>query len=300
MFVLACALAAALLPAAFAQDQYTLKYAPKTGTTISYEGSVQGELVVPMVGGPVPFTGDMAYDVAPESIDDKGTVTEKITYTAAAAQAMGMPLTSQYIGKAVSVKREPDGAWSLGGESLPPPDLMSADFFVMFAQLPRFARFSPNAVKVGDQWTIEKQPLPPLFSQPKPEGEQPAEGEKTSKTFVEQRCTLTAVKDYEGRKAAIIMCELKVTMEQEEIIPGMPVDAELAAQMELAVYTDTGELIVSDVKLDKSWLRVEMNGAPIEITLQNIKGRFKVKGAGEAGEQPQQLPGGNGNKRPGT
>jgi len=305
MFMLACVLAAALLPAALAQDQYTLKYAPKVGATMSYEASISGEAAVSLMGGvPIPITANLGFDVTPSSTDDKGVVTETLAYTSADAEAMDMPFSSQYVGTKIEVKREPDGAWAPGGQVLPPPDMNPADILIMFGQLPRLVRFPKDPVKVGDEWTIERQPLPPFFGSPKPEGQDGTEAEALSKTFIEQRCKLTAVKDFEGRKAAVIMCEMKITMEGEEIFPGQPVDAQLAGTIELAVYSDTGELIVSDIKCDDSWLKTQFQGADVEIKITNMKGRFKIKGAdvGDKPEQPAQPQGGDatGNKRPGT
>ncbi|MBP7559960.1 MAG: hypothetical protein KBA64_05715 [Armatimonadetes bacterium] len=324
-------LAAVLVVGAAAQERpmVQLRYTPPAEGVRSYAASIEGSAEVAMLNiGAVPVYADLNFDIAYGPLSD-GVIEEKLTYTRVQAMVMGQTVSSGYVNRPVTMRRGVGGQWLPESEAYPPPELLSADLFTLFGQVPRMLRLPDHPVGVGDEWGVERETLPRLFqvgdlpdmsgAQPAPqspleaeeegldpevgaeeaveaaegaEDAPPAEGDEAdaeavppaeaegvvedaegaendaaaepqqqeqpdaaddplppSSTFLSQRNRLDNLQDHNGRMAAIIRSEMAVDMVRETFFTGVVVDGRIIANMEQAIYVDTGEMIVANVEL---------------------------------------------------
>ncbi|MBD3174551.1 MAG: hypothetical protein GF320_05200 [Armatimonadia bacterium] len=142
-----------------------------------------------------------------------------------------------------------------------------------------------------------------------PDGEAPAEGAEaeaaeeadaepgeTSNTYLSQRSRLQGIQEYQGRPAAIIVSEMLVEFDQEIIFAGLPVDGRLMANMEQAIYVDTGEMIQANVELAAEFsIPDPRSGEAVTMTLNRVLARYGPEGQVQPAippEQGRQPPGG--------
>lgn len=384
-YPMAIALTSLWVAAALAQERPTieLRYAPPAAGQRSYAAAIEGSAEVPILNlGAFPVYFDLSYDVTYGDQRD-GVIEETVSYTRVAAMVLGQHLSSKYVGVPVTIRRGPRGEWLMDSEAYPPPQLLSADLFTLFGHIPRMLRLPDHPVGVGDEWSVERAPLPRLLrvgdlpplsgdplsppvteggvlegpedqdataapleegeeeqTPPPAEGEEaaaegategdgadaaeseeeqtspPAEGEEAaaeagtpeepqagngeqegelpaSSTFLTQRTRLENVQEHNGRLAAILRSEMAVEMVREVFFTGISVDGRILANIEHAVYVDTGELIVANVEMAAEF-SVPTPFGQLVIRVPRVVGRF-----GEPGEvtplvadQQQRQPGG--------
>lgn len=379
---MAIALTTLWVAAALAQERPTieLRYAPPAAGQRSYAAAIEGSAEVPILNlGAFPVYFDLSYDVTYGDQRD-GVIEETVSYTRVAAMVLGQHLSSKYVGVPVTIRRGPRGEWLMDSEAYPPPQLLSADLFTLFGHIPRMLLLPDHPVGVGDEWSVERAPLPrllrvgdlpPLSGDPlsppvteggvlegpedqdataapleeveeeaeaaaappqesdsadAAEGEEeqtppPAEGEDAaaeeeaaevdateepqaddgeqegelpaSSTFLTQRTRLENVQEHNGRLAAILRSEMAVEMVREVFFTGISVDGRILANIEHAVYADTGELIVANVEMAAEF-SVPTPFGQLVIRVPRVVGRF-----GEPSEitplvadQQQRQPGG--------
>ncbi len=269
------ALGLTVLPSLAQDDAITLRYAPKVGETQTYEAACEGD-VFASIAGTFRFEAFLSFDVTPKTSGDDGAITEELNHTAVRITAANQAVSSSYVGVPISVQRGADGSWLPGSESFPAPELMSGDIFTLFGQIPRLLRFPDHAVKVGEEWSFEREPMPAYFGSVATNAAG-AEGETAGKTFITQKNTLTALKEYEERQAAVIRCELLIEIEGEEFVPGVPVTGSVPAVLEIAVYVDTGELIVAQAEFATE-ISMDLQGAPLIVRVDGAKGMYGPAG----------------------
>lgn len=289
LFVVALLVAVGAAALGQADETFTLRYAPPVGSVASYDATVEGNLTLSLAPQPIPVKGAISYALAPKEIAPDGTVSEEVTYTAISGELMGQKLNSQYVGKTLKAKRAANGAYSVSSDSLPLPQLMgSADLMVLFVPFVRMVQLPDQPVKVGDKWEIERQPIPPMFAMPARGGPGGNDGQagpmKLTKTYMTQTSELREIKEHEGRKVAILATTVRVLIEGEELMPGLPVNGELAANMESAAYVDTGELIEANAMFAGT-LAAQYQGTDIEFGFDSVKGRYVCTGT-KAPETP--------------
>jgi len=272
--VVSLAVALCVAPSVLAQDDgHKLVYAPEIGRTITYEVESAGE--VDLLSMLIAFDASAAFQVTPTERGEDGVTKETVKYSDLSAELMGTAYQSQYEGLERVLSREATGLMRPESEALPAPDLMSADWLVVLAQLPFLLQFSEESVKPGDEWTIEKRPIiSPFKSLSAAEGSDGA----LDSTFVSQTNSLQEITEWEGRPAAVVKSALTVTFEEQEVSLDLVVDGDFTADMLATVALDTGEILEVKADLGADMI-VGMSGAPVEVKVADVEATCRqVKG----------------------
>jgi hypothetical protein len=172
----------------------------------------------------------------------------------------------------VKAKHKANGLLTVDASTLPQPEGMSLDFFLPMAQIPRTVRYGDQPIRVGEEWTVDNIPASELFS-----GAGKAADAK-AKASLSVKGRLVEIKEYQGKKVAILKVELKVTLDGMEVAPGMAASGEFTIQLDVANYLDTGVLIEANAKLE-GMIHANMQGTPFDLGVKNTNCQWRTPGA---------------------